>query len=197
MKFKQANIGNLKYGLFEICMLDLIAKTAYWLGKFQTKVEAEHKEYTKQVNKLRDKYGKYKYKFEKDVVKDNKPAKDTEICTLEGPEGHKYLVDGKGKKVEGHEVDWDKVYWEPNSDKDMESFNGEMEALNEIEFEIPYDPIPLNRLIRKNAEGKEEEINIKPAILSMLDGVIEDIGEEKEPKAPETPKSSSNLKRVK
>ncbi|HEX2866100.1 MAG TPA: hypothetical protein VHO03_03610 [Ignavibacteriales bacterium] len=181
MKFKFANIGNLKYGLLEICVMDIISKTSYWLGKFQNKVESEYKEYTKQVSKLREKHGKWKYKLEKEVVKDGKPVlkdgqpeKEKIVCTLEGPEGQKYLVDPEGKKVENHETDWNKVYWEANSDEDGATFKEELDALDEMEFEIPFEPIKLSRIVRKVDGGKEEEINIKPTILGMLDGIIVD-----------------------
>lgn len=180
MKIKLASIVIIQAALREICEMDIVSQTSYWLGKFQNKIEPEFKDYNGQVSKLRDKYGKWKYRLEKEIFKDNKSIKETEILTLQGTEKQKHWAKSNGEKIESFEMDPQHTYWEPNSDEDGLAFREELEALDETEFEVEYKPIKLNRLVRK-INGKEEEINIKPAILGILDGIIVD--EEEKPSA--------------
>lgn len=175
MKFKLERIENIQVALGELCNMDIISDTSFRLGAFQDRIDAAYKTYNKIVTKLREKYGKWKYKLTKDVVKDEKTVKVTEICTLEGPAGQKYLVDPEGKKVEGHETDWDKVYWEANSDEAGESFRKELTKLQAQELEIKLSPILVSRLVRF-VDREEKPINVRPVILATLEGII--IGEE-------------------
>lgn len=177
MKFKLERIERMFNALTYICRMDIISKTSYWLGKFKNKVESEHKEYQEQEGKLRDKYGVWKYRQEKDVVKDDKTVKEVKIFSLKGSEKQKHWEDETGSKVElTEQLDQRKIYWEGNSDEDTLSFKDELKSLHEQEFEIPYEPIKLNRLVRKNGD-KEEEVNIAGEILADLDGIIIDIEE--------------------
>lgn len=187
MKFKLERIEGIYIALIEICKRsDIIAKTSYWLGKFKNKVESEYKIYQTEEGKLRDKYGAWKYRLEKDVPQqdgkpgkdvpqsDKKPVKDVQILTLKGSEHNKHWENEQGEKVEFTEpLDKRKIYWQGNSDEDSNAFREELKSLHDQEFEIPYEPIKLSRII--GGYGSElAEIVISGEIMAELDGIIVD-----------------------
>lgn len=181
MKFKLERIESMFNALTYICRMDIISKTSYWLGKFKNKVESEYKDLQEMEDRLRNKYGCWKYPIEKEVVKDNKTVKETSVLSLKGTEKEKHWENEKGEKVEiTEQFDQKKAYWKGNSDEDTLAFKDELKSLLEQEFEIPYEPLEVNRLVRWNAEKQtEEDINIVGEILAALDGILTDTKEVK------------------
>lgn len=178
MKFKLGKIEGIYSALIDICRRsDIIAKTSYWLGKFKNKVESEYKLYQEQEGKLRDKYGAWKYRLEKETTKDGEIVKDVQILTLKGTENNKHWENEKGERVEFNEsMDKRRIYWQGNSDEDTKAFLDELKSLQEQEFEISYAPINLNRIVGKYGD-EHTEITISGEVLAELDGIIVDIEE--------------------
>ncbi|MGE5682718.1 MAG: hypothetical protein ACM34K_17760 [Bacillota bacterium] len=171
MKFKLERIEEIVAALTEIGKIDIISDTSCRLSAFMDRIDAAYKPYSKTLGKLRDKYGKWKYRYLKETVVDNKPKVDLLILTLQGPEKGKCWVNSKGEKEEVGAVDPEKTFWVPNSEEDHVSFSKEMEKLKNMEFEIKLKPIPLSTLVFLSG-GIETKLNLKAGILSALKGII-------------------------
>lgn len=159
MKFKLKELQRLSNSLEQIVQIEIVQKTAYWLGRFRTKINSELERFEENRRNLEKKYGSYKYKN----------GSETLTLSFKNPEDkHGSWVNDKGEKIESIQINPGQVYWKANSDEDFNLYAKELDGLEENEITIDYNPIKVSELVN----GRSEPISIRPVLLSDLESIF-------------------------
>lgn len=159
MKFKLKELQQIYNNLNQIGQIEIKQQTAYWLNRFQDKIETEIKQFNKSREALERRYGAYKFKH----------GSETLTMAFKNPEDkYGYWTNAKGDKVEGIEANPGQIYWKAENEEKFGLYIKELESLEENQITIDFNPVKVSELVN----GRGEPISIRANLFRGLESII-------------------------